>query len=94
MNYDEMTDAEIDKAVQHVIQGKQLWAPLLEYCNNWSHSGPIIAEYRFTMLPLKNSRDWIVSDGWMMNPRHEHKDENPRRAEMIVFLKMKASDHG
>jgi len=86
-NYEDKSDDEINRAVQHMKQGAQLWVPLMDYCGNASHSWPIIEQHGISLdAPLPNiNKMWMArQDGW----HRRYEDENPLRAAMIVFLKM------
>ena len=90
-NYEDLTDEEINKAVQHIRQGKQLWAPLLDYCNNPSDAWPIIETNGISLIVDDGAEHWSAcrySGGGLPNLLIEVFNKNPLRAAMIVFLKM------
>lgn len=60
---------------------------LVDYCNNWSDAGPIIAEHRISIDCIHDQGDkWLAFSGDDCEYRSTHK--NPLRAAMIVFLEM------
>ncbi len=87
-NYEDKSDDEINLAVQHVRQGKQLYGPAIDYCNNPSYSWPIITENKIS-IEYTGDDIWgaIGSDGGMFSCSN-CADKNPLRACMIVYLKM------
>ena len=84
MNYETASDDEINKAVQHLKQGKQLWYPLIDYCNNPSDAWPIIVENRISINNYEEDHWEADHTDYIDSVYHI----NPLRAAMIVFLKM------
>ena len=91
MNYSEMLDFEINKAVAfHIGLSTVIAAENLEFnpCNSWADAGPIIDQYGIGLMPLKRDlpKAWDISAGLLSNTDYKH--ENILRAAMIVFLMM------
>lgn len=91
MNYSEMSDEEIDLAVQHARQGDSLWSPLQQYCNNPSDAWPIILSNKLRIQPAGEG-------GWFSDNLEDDANynqswhANPLRAAMIVYLMMKEGE--
>lgn len=95
MNYTEMTDFEINKAVAEVhlnewfengicvarIEGSS--RSIFNPCNSWADAGPIIERERITITSALR-RDWW--DAIDISADIEVRHVNPLRAAMIVFL--------
>lgn len=97
MNYSEMSDFEINKAVAfHIGLSTVIAAENLEFnpCNSWADAGPIIEKYRITMNAQFGGWFCFVSTAKTMSQLEEgnhhfsHMHDNPLRAAMIVFLMM------
>lgn len=88
MNYSEMSDEEINLAVDATIYHDPYDAPDSDYCNSWADAGPIIEKFGIGLMPFKKSpaKAWPLSTGLLSNASVEH--ENPLRAAMIVYLMM------
>ena len=92
MNYEDMSDDQIDLAVDERL-GRELGIGLIRfrYCRDWADAGPIIFDNRI-------STEWASGDDWRATVTTQGQagpylvftamDENPRRAAMIVYLKM------
>lgn len=117
MNYEEMSDLEINKRVAmhlgHSVSNEHecsvngdcfILTNELEVrvkfnpCNNWADAGPIIYENEITIAKHVSSDDWeAYGGGYQVDYCHqiesykqaEFVSENPIRAAMICFLKMK-----
>lgn len=61
--------------------------PLPDYCNDPSASWPIIEKYRISIINLDEDEWGARGVAYCKSKRAIH--ENPLRAAMIVFLKMK-----
>lgn len=103
MNYNQMTDFEIDKAVaeimfpgmkvtnfagEAVVWDEKNNTRVVRYCHSWSDAGPIIQRHKITLI-------WVVTEipnRWDAGaPDHmtwSENEFNPLRAAMEVFLKM------
>lgn len=93
MNYEEMSDFEINKAVERATgmyceDFKGRYMPTMAYCGNPSDAWPVIEANGIGMY--KAGDCWIcgtnISYG---NFDNETCHENPLRAAMIVFLMIK-----
>ena len=64
----------------------------VDYCNNPSDAWPIILENRisiiFTDIPKIERAEKNYGSGYVQSVVARHRNENPLRAAMIVFLKM------
>ncbi|MCP4321484.1 MAG: DUF2591 domain-containing protein [Alteromonadales bacterium] len=84
MNYNELSDFEINKLVAEKLTGKEsIFVP--DYCNNPSDAWPIIVDNRITVAPYDDA-----SQGWSATYDTSFfiDDDNPLRAAMIVYLMM------
>lgn len=96
MNYEEMSDQEINFEVFHKNAGNywdrelstKVWDLLAEkydYCNNPSDAWPIIVENRISLSAYDNKNEgWFATTDTSFFIDHD----NPLRAAMIVFLMM------
>lgn len=106
MNYNDMSDFEINKAVaealgvrgfhcENVGGGSALlftnWKEL-DYCNNPSDAWPIIVENRIT-IEFGYSHPVRVFHETMEGDYINGDDDNPLRSAMIVYLMMSESIH-
>lgn len=116
MNYDELSDFEINKLVAeksgvlipvpdgleseqigdvlcYYDENRVIWACHEDYCDSWDNAGPIIEENNIELSPLFRG-DWCASHinkyTYDEAPVYDLQatNENPRRAAMIVYLKM------
>ena len=87
MDYESLSDLEINEAVQHLRQGEQLWFPILDYCNDPTYSWPIITSshinIEFRKGPGNNYMDNLARHGDIYET-----SESPLRAAMVVFLRL------
>lgn len=104
MNYENLTDIEINARVSHVLYGDvsrghqmELASDDVEYCNRVEDAWPIIVANRISTAFDSNTAEWFCwgdfefdQGGWDMitEPAIFHSNYNPLRAAMIVFLKM------
>lgn len=100
MNYQEMSDEQINDAVavargykiteingwaMHQVSGDDLCT---DFCNSWADAGPVIHKNAIGISPS--------ADVWHAYGPDEdfvHSHQNPLRAAMIVFLMMKEADN-
>lgn len=117
MNYSEMTDFEINKAVAiaeghscyygdgsftNGLMGRKVTVKgngvvgCMDFCNSWADAGPIILSNKISLHAPSLLESWSaefvgsdedVNDGYEVDYFH-HRDKNPLRAAMIVFLMM------
>lgn len=105
-DYSKMSDKEINLAVHEAIIGYKLhpygrktyWyegkeqqetTELPDYCNSWADAGLIIVINRIRLdPPLRDFLPWKADRGVAFECTHD----NPLRAAMVVFLKLK--DYG
>jgi len=92
MNYQEMSDEQIEFAVSDVLnipRGDK-------WCSDWAETGQIIEKYKISVI-----HDCMAEpqDGgcWLARPTYayEHvkaRSDNPLRAAMAVFLMMKGGE--
>lgn len=102
MDYTQLSDYEINKAIALKLnpaatdfckgEGESTWFTVStysenrDYCNNPSDAWPIIIKNRIHIdPPLKDFLPWKADRGVAFECTHE----NPLRAAMIVFLKLK-----
>lgn len=97
MNYTEMTDFEINKAVAAaclaewydngtcVIKCNDDDRSIFQPCNSWADAGPLILINRIGLEPAIKGSVWVAQNGYFKNAEA---DKNPLRAAMIVFLMM------
>ncbi len=94
MNYEEMSDGEINWKVHHALNKVpegHATITTCDYCNNWADAGPIIAEnkinieWRDSLKVLPMARGTGGCDSYQA-------DKNVLRAAMICFLKMKGAE--
>ena len=88
MNYEEMSDFEINDAITTIVFGCKQWeGHVVRYCNDPAKAWPIIVDNKIAIAPAKATAGmWFGSsaDGSLCAPM----DSNPLRAAMIVFLMM------
>ena len=99
MNYQEMSDSEInelvarfiwpkyaaiDDYVVHVVNG--VWTKF-DPCNSWADAGPIIQESK---IGIREYDGWWEARSYI--PEYAYCQKNPLRAAMIVFLMMKGGE--
>lgn len=100
MNYQEMTDFEINQLVGRISGEAKSSEPILSLvirsngrkydpCNSWADAGPIIQENRITITSLIDGKEW---DAISIGADIEFRDKNPLRAAMIVFLMMEGGE--
>ncbi len=118
MNYEDMSDHEINMAVTCIENNCQGWATTarntgfyhcgidgggfyevecVDYCSNPSDAWPIIIKNKIGVMPaiVRSQRDkgvWIASEDWSRLSAFDARSENPLRATMICFLKMKDAE--
>ena len=72
------------------------WAPFPDYCNNPSDAWTIIVDNEITIRPDIYIGRWYgqkdIDYGMECDSIHVTRDENPLRAAMICFLKMKDAE--
>ena len=96
MNYQEMSDEQINHAVSDALsipRGD-------DWCNSWEESGPIIEDNKISIFSDSDEQsdtDKDPTDYWWsaisFDTGCQHNAEsNPLRAAMIVFLMMKEAD--
>lgn len=97
-DYASMSDFEINKAVSMALLDKSAnpsarYVAIGGYCNNPADAWPILLENHIAIVPYKNSTPcaWPSAEGLIS--KHVTEDENPLRAGMITFLKMKESEN-
>ena len=83
MNYEEMSDFEINKAVS-ILRGS-----CFDYCNSPSDAWPIIVENRISIVDLSTVATGWKAQAMYLDDKPYAVNPNPLRAAMIVFLKMK-----
>lgn len=103
MNYSEMTDFEISKAVGSAIginwenldsnyHALSIWDDgelcVFDPCNSWADAGPIIQDNAIGIMPFKKGPSEAWSLAAGLLSNTTVKDNNPLRAAMIVFLMM------
>jgi len=96
MNYEQMSDFEINGAVGVCRFG----SPGNEdYCRNPSDAWPVIVENSIGIEPSVINGEWVAT--FIENPVSDnlasgicHVDANPLRAAMIVFLMMREDKSG
>ncbi len=98
MNYSEMTDFEINKAVAShhleewyangicVIKCDDDDRSIFNPCSSWADAGTIIEKSRMSLTPYAGGWHAFNDDAEKI-----YTDENPLRAAMIVFLMMQDS---
>lgn len=88
-NYSQMSDLEINKAVAfHIGLSTFVLAEDGDFtpCTSWADAGPIIVKNRIHLVPpLRDFHPWNADRGVAFEYRHD----NPLRAAMVVFLKIK-----
>ena len=87
MNYDEMSDAEINIAIDRLLvsEAQAHWIGIKDYCNNPSDAWPIIDSIWWELLLAD---EYGVTE-WA---RHMRSNDDKLRAAMICFLKLKESE--
>jgi hypothetical protein len=104
MNYSEMSDFEIDKAVAEIIfpdmkitnfAGEAVvWdeknnTRVVRYCHSWADAGPIIEASKIKLEFRHDCNDfWLAASSL---GEHAFLQKTPLRAAMIVFLMMQES---
>ena len=98
-NYEAMSDEDLNfEVARHSFDagwldrhyGKEGMVP--DYCNDWADAGPIIVESKIGIETTATSNEWMArtcSTNISNMMFRCHKDKNPLRAAMIVFLMMK-----
>ncbi|EPS0644795.1 phage protein NinX family protein [Cronobacter malonaticus] len=89
MEYSKLSDFEINNLVDGHIYKDPSEAPDTDYCNNPADAWSIIVENKISISNCGAER-WTANDVGIDNL---HKDKNPLRAAMIVFLMMQESQH-
>lgn len=91
MNYEKMSDFEINKLVERSkgfytedITGKYM--PTFDYCNNPSDAWAIIVDNEIVVHPDKHTTS--LAEVETLTHYISYEDKNPLRAAMIVFLMM------
>ncbi|WP_158238620.1 phage protein NinX family protein [Pantoea endophytica] len=61
-----------------------------DFCNDWASAGPIIQRSAISLQSPESAgtEEWFAQSWRWNQPSIECYDANPRRAAMIVFLKM------
>ena len=102
MNYKEMSDSGINYEVaKHSFDagwldrhyGKEGMVP--DYCGDWSDAGPVMIGSKIGIETTATSNEWMArtcSTNMGNMTFRCHKDKNPLRAAMIVFLMMKDAE--
>lgn len=97
MNYSEISDFEINKAVGMATGDATVSEPVFNQvirnsngkqfdpCNSWADAGPIILENRIGLEPAIKGARWVAQNGYFKTAEAH---VNPLRAAMIVFLMM------
>jgi len=101
MNYEEMSDFEINVKVHILNGGLDNSDPTPNYCKNPSDAWPIILANKISLSPDiyidEDTGRAVVTDDWeaesQIKPYISHMTNNPLRAAMIVFLRMQDSKH-
>jgi hypothetical protein len=94
MNYDQMSDFEINVKVHILNGGLNNNDPTPNYCNNPSDAWPLIVENKINInwfLTCDKSEPFVCAGLSAFNPREAKHPDNPLRAAMVVYLKMKES---
>jgi Protein of unknown function (DUF2591) len=86
---EEMCPCESETVVQ-VVHDERFIGEFVDYCNNWSDAGPIIAANKINIHFDKYADGVASATGFVHGQKYEH--ENPLRAAMIVFLMMKEGE--
>ena len=93
MNYNELTDFEINKLVAFKIKSIKKgrtdryykdFCP--DYCNNPSDAWPIILENKINIGTIDGSVWWASLDYNEYGDQNYCEDKNPLRAAMIVYM--------
>jgi hypothetical protein len=119
MNYDEMSDFEINKAVAKLkynhpsdpeyfkfyrlnngsvvqVNAYKMWPQDLDFCNNPSDAWPIIVSNNICIQWYDDCHGIYASASMATSDESNNSfisdDENPLRAAMICFLKMKDAE--
>ena len=96
MDYETATDFEINEAVAEGLGAYGIcghWGDVLvkntpfDPCNSWADAGPIIVENRISIIAHRGS-----FSAYNFGQTILYKSDNPLRAAMIVFLKMKEAE--
>lgn len=93
MNYEEMSDNEINLSIHLYFYQLSDGSLIYDYCNNPSDAWPIIVENKIsTFYTGEGVYGWAASSDvfeFYSKGKQIHQfDKNPLRAAMIVFLKM------
>lgn len=99
MNYEQMSDLEINKTVESLESPLAAGILTPDYCNSWSDMGPLIRENEITLIRdtstndvwLAISRAWFTVDGIESRDKIEFTHKNPLRAAAIVYLMSKGN---
>ena len=93
MNYEELSDFEINKLVVAMFLGvepRSTWIPALipDYCNDPEHAWPIIVENKIDIeFPHEETNQVGFASNHLLGIVEEiMPNENPLRAAMIVYL--------
>lgn len=103
MNYSEMSDFEVDKAVAEIIfsglkvtnfAGEAVvWdeknnTRIVRYCNSWTDAGPIIQRHKISLIWVKTEIPNRWDAGSPCHMKWATHEYNPLRAAMETFLLM------
>ena len=89
MNYDEMSDFEINSKVYNAVTAGSAAIILPDYCNNPSDAWPIIIENNISISPRNGKASLVGSYGACP---HECEKGKELRTSMICFLEMKDAE--
>ena len=106
MNYEEMSDFEINKAVATALgmdvsgateENNMMYDYVRDVCNNPSDAWPIIFQNDIMLNPSCADSLWKAEQGLRVKPSGFYSvatayDTNPLRAAMIVYLMMKDAE--
>lgn len=104
MNYENLTDIEINARVSRTLYGDvsrghqmELASGAVDYCNRIEDAWPIITENKISTMWMTAEKEWCAWSGgdleegcweWENIPDYCFFGESPLRAAMIVFLMM------